>query len=123
MNYENVPSQTGPYDGLVRAAIAALFVLVGLAIYVVAPTWTRPFAAHYIGLSLTMSGLALMLASYILFDPNTIQRQKFYRAIGYLTALSAAAWIGLVTHTIFSGEYEGGLAAKLAEFIMKRVSN
>ncbi|KMY65461.1 MULTISPECIES: hypothetical protein [Pseudomonadati] len=123
VSYQNAQSKPGPFDGLVQTAIAALLVLVGVAIYVSVPTWTRPFAPHFIGLWLTQMGFILMLCSYILFEANSIQREKLHCAIGCLAALSAVALVGILAHTMVSGGFEGGLAAQLVEFILKKVCN
>lgn len=100
--------------------LAAVHVLSGVAIYVCSPTWTRPFALHYIGVSLTMSGFTMMVCSYVLFEPNTVRREQCHRVIGYLAASSGIAMATLVANTVVSGEVSGGLAAQFADFLLKR---
>lgn len=101
-------------------ALAAVLVLVGVAIFVSSPTWIRPFAPHYIGLSLTMSGFTMMVCAYVLFEPNTARREQCHRVIGSLAASSGIAMAALVANTVSSGEVAGGLAAQFADFLLKR---
>lgn len=123
MNDERAQSQSSPYSGLVQVAFAAVFALAGVAIYVCSPTWTRPFAPHYIGFSLTMSGFTLMVYSYVIFEPNTARREQCHRVIGYLAVSSGIAMAALVANTLVSGDIAGGLAAQFADFLLKSLSN
>lgn len=101
--------------------LAAVLVLAGVPIYVCSPAWTHPFAPHYIGVSLTMSGFTLMVCAYVLFEPNTARRELCHRVIGYLAASSGIAMAALVANTVISGEVAGGLAAQFADFLLKRI--